>query len=212
MESFFRDLKFIGINQLKEWVEIAIDWETGNKYELVDENGEKIGFASERKTGIFGHLVRNFLKSHRPMHLDVWDKNKILLLSGRRPFYFFFSDIEVSDSQGRKIGDVKTRFGILKRKYDLLDSYGNVFASIESFRWKIWSFSILDKLGNEVGKLGKKWGGLLKEVFTDSDSFGLDLSKSDWSSEQKAVIFYAALSIDLDFFEENSSSAFSLFD
>jgi len=212
MDSFFKDIKFIGIHQLKEWVEIAIDWETGNKYELVDEQGVKIGFAAERKTGIFGHLVRNFLKSHRPMHLDMWDNQRNLLLSGRRPFYFFFSDIEITNGSGSKVGDVKTRFGILKRKYDLCDSYGKVFATIESYRWKLWSFDILDKLGNDAGRIGKKWGGFLKEVFTDSDRFGLDLSKSDWSSEQKAIIFFAALSIDLDFFEENSSSVFSLFD
>ena len=80
------------------------------------------------------------------------------------------------------------------------------------WRWRIWSFNILDKLGNDAGKIGKKWGGLLKEVFTDSDRFGLDLSKGDWTNEQKAIIFFAGLSIDLDFFEENSSSAFSLFD
>ena len=211
MKSLIGDSKFVKIRQIKEKLEIFTGWETANKYQVLDEHGGPLGYAAERKKGILGALTKNFLKSHRPMDIDIWNSQKELVLTAKRPFFFFFSDMRVYRDQ-HLLGEIKTRFGIIKRKYDLLDARGSVFARIESPRWRLWTFQIKDSRGEDAGQISKKWGGVLKEVFSDSDSFGTDLSKRDWKEEEQALILLATLSIDLDFFEENSSSVLGLFD
>jgi hypothetical protein len=202
----FKTYPVIIVQQIKEMLEIIIDWETANKYEIKSEQGDFLGFAAERTLGIFHRIIRNILRSHRPMTIDVWDNQKKHIYIGKRPFYFFFSDLEISDNNNRYIGEIKTRFGLLKRKYDLIDAQNNVFAQVESYRWRLWTFQILGRMGNKVGVISKKWGGLLKEAFTDADRFAIDLSRKNWTQDQKAILLFATLCIDLDFFEDNSNS------
>jgi len=211
MSNLFKESPQIIIKQIKEVFEIAINWETANKYALYDSQKNKIGFAAERSLGILHKIIRNIMRSHRSIVLDIWDNNEKHIYTGKRPWYFFFSDLEVYTSHHIKVGDIKTRFGLLKRKYDLIDSTGKTFVTIESYRFRLWTFTIYDTLGNKKGVITKKWGGFLKEVFTDSDQFLVDYSQHNWSEDEKAIILFSALSIDLDFFEDNSSSALDLF-
>jgi hypothetical protein len=212
MNEIFKNSPQIIVKQVKEMFEIVLNWETANKYALYDSESNKIGFAAERSHGIFHKIIRNIMRSHRSISMDVWDKDDRHVLTGHRPWYFFFSDLNVRTHDERLIGDIKTRFGFLKRKYDLSDSQGRVFASIESYRWKLWTFTIFDSNGNEMGVITKKWGGLLKEVFTDADQFTIDFSRFNWTEEQKAILLFSCLSVDLDFFEDNSGSVLDMID
>ena len=212
MNNFFLDTAQIKVKQVKEVFEMLIDWETANKYKIFNTTDEEIGFAAEKSNGFFHKVIRNIMRSHRSITIDIWDKNKKHILRGNRPWYFFFSDLKVLDNSDITIGEIKTRFGFFKRKYDLIDANQHVFARIESFRWRLWTFTIYDNVGNEVGVISKKWGGILKEAFTDSDQFVIDFSKYNWTVEQKAILLFSCLSIDLDFFEDNSGSVLSLFD
>jgi hypothetical protein len=212
MKEIFNNSPQILVKQIKEMLEIIIDWETANKYALYDTDKNKVGFAAEKSNGIFHKIIRNVMRSHRSITIDVWDKNDSHVLIGHRPWYFFFSDLNVITHDKKVLGDIKTRFGFLKRKYDLSDSSGRVFATIQSYRWKLWTFTVYDLTGNEIGIITKKWGGVLKEVFTDSDHFTIDYSRFNWNDEQKAILLFTCISIDLDFFEDNSGSVLSLFD
>ena len=212
MKVLFGHSPQILVKQIKEVFEIITDWETANKYALYDSHQIKVGFAAERSNGVFHKIIRNIMRSHRSITIDVWDNSDRHILTGYRPWYFFFSDLNVMTQDQTIIGDIKTRFGIIKRKYDLFDSKGRIFASIESFRWKLWTFTIYDQQRNEIGVITKKWGGLMKEVFTDADQFTIDFSKQAWSPEQKSILLFACMSIDLDFFEDNSNSVLDLTD
>jgi hypothetical protein len=212
MKELFNNSPQILVKQVKEMFEVMIGWETANKYALYDSDNNKVGFAAEKSHGMFHKIIRNLLRSHRSITMDVWDKNDKHVLTGHRPFYFFFSDLVVTNQENKVLGDIKTRFGLLKRKYDLSDSSGRVFATIESYRFRLWTFTIYDLVGNEVGVITKKWGGLLKEVFTDADQFTIDYSQFRWSDEQKSILLFSCLSIDLDFFEDNSNSVLDFID
>ena len=54
--------------------------------------------------------------------------------------------------------------------------------------------------------ISKRWGGGLREIFTDADTFMVDFGNGIWTEEQRQVIFAAAMSIDFDFFENNQGS------
>jgi uncharacterized protein YxjI len=105
---------------------------------------------------------------------------------------------------------VHRRFGLFSRKYDLRDSFGRTFGRVQSPLWRIWTFFVRAEDGRDA-TIGKKWGGLLREVFADADTFGVDFSQATWAPEERAVIFAAAVSIDFDFFENNQGVS-GLFD
>ena len=212
LNSFFGSTNTVLVHQIKELAEIIINWETANKYEILDADNYKIGFAAERTNGFFHRVIRNILRSHRPMTIDVMDNSGASVLQGKRPFFFMFSDLHVHDLNEKQIGSIQTRFGIISRKYDLLDETGNIFARISSPRWRLWTFKIFNHLGDQKGVITKKWGGILKEAFTDADKFAIDLSQHSWTNYQKSVFLFATLCIDLDFFEDNSGSAIEVFD
>ena len=135
-----------------------------NKYELLGENGNRIGYMAEQGSGIFAFLFRQIMKSHRPLDIKIWNNAGTEILSLVRPFFFFFSTMEVI-SHGKRMGTIERRFGILYKKYDLLNSQGKLVAQVKAPIWNLWTFPILDHQDREVGVIKKSWGGILKEVF-----------------------------------------------
>jgi len=200
------------VRQKKEWAEIIVDWETANQYEILDAQSNSVGLVAERSGGFLDAIKRLFLRSHRPLSIDVFDGSGQAVLHFGRTFFFFFSDLFVDSTSGQRLGAVHRRFGILYKKYDLLDGSGQVFARIQAPLWRIWTFPLIDSAGQAIGQISKKWSGFLREAFTDSDTFLIDYGNGAWSEPQRAVILAAAISVDFDFFEENQGIANSVTD
>ena len=194
------------IRQIKEWAEIIINFESRNKYEIQTPSGEKFGYIVERDGGLLDTLKRVFLRSHRPLEIDILGNDGGNAYHLSRKFFFLFSDLNVADRDGQKLGSIHRRFGILYKKYDICDKHGNPFAHIQAPIWRLWTFPISNKTGQDVGVISKKWQGLLREAFTDADSFLVDYGKGAWQTSQKIVILCAAVSIDFDFFEDNQGN------
>ncbi len=210
IEQLLKDRQQLVIKQEKEWAEIIINWETSNKYSIFDSQKQKIGFIAERGSGFIKVIQKQFLRSHRPLNIDIIDKDSTVMMLLTRPFFWFFSDLTVSsnDSTNRNkiLGHIKRRFGILYKKYDLLDEHGALFGTIKSPIWRLWTFPIKDRMEVERATISKKWGGVLREMFTDADTYLIDYKDcSAWTLSQKSIILAAAISIDFDFFEENQS-------
>ncbi len=191
------------IQQRKEWTEIVIDFETRNRYAVMDTSGEALGGVAEVSTGVSAFFSRWFLGSHRPLDVHVMESDGRALLHLTRSFFWFFSSLDVSEASGAPIGRINRRFGILYRKYDLLDEFGACFAQINAARWRIWTFSVESEDGVSKAQISKKWGGALREIFTDADTYRISFENGNWSSTHRKVIFAAAVSIDFDFFENN---------
>ena len=188
--------------QFVSWWEVLTEWEKPNQYAVSGEDGRLLGSIQERRKGIGGLLQRLFLGSHRPLDVAVITGNQVVL-DLTRPFFFFFSELDVVTPEGRFLGRIRRRFSLLNRRYDLEDGDGHIFAEIRSPFFRIWTFTIFGIDGERLGVISKKWSGLGKEMFSDIDNFVVDYGDTGWSSSQRAVIFAAALSIDFDFFENN---------
>lgn len=199
------------VQQVKEMLEVFTGWETKNKYQILTTEGQQLGFMAEIGSGFISALKRFFLRSHRPMQVEVTDSDRNLLLKLNRPFFFFFSDLDVIDGQTNKYGEVRRRFGFFYKKYDLVDKNGEIFARVKSPFWRLWNFPIRDKTDQEVGLVTKKWGGMMTEIFTDADKFFVQFP-NNFTPDQRAVVFASAISIDMDFFDDNSNSVFNIFD
>lgn len=226
--DFLQSRDRLVIRQQKEWVEILAQWETANRYAVMDPNGAPAAYIAERTSGFLSMLKRWVLRSHRPLDADVVGRDGERLLHLSRPFFFLFSDLEVRAAEGARIGSVRRRFAWLHKKYDLCDEHGQMFATVTSPIWRLWTFRIQDRSGARRALVSKKWGGALREIFSDADTYLVDFTGSEdsgrtprvnaaseypvsvngtlvepWTPEQKAVIFAAAISIDFDFFEDN---------
>lgn len=208
--AFLSDDKRLVIRQKKELMEMFVDFETRNKYEIYTAQRRLVGYMAEMGKGVGETLIRMFLGSHRPLHIQVFDPERRPLLTLERPFYWFFSTMTVVDTGGRKVGEIHKKFAWFRKIYDLHDSSGRIFAHIRSNIFSLWRFPFFDVGDREVGEVTKKWGGGLKELFTDADTFLVDMSKSNFSDDQQMIAFAAAVSVDLDYFEGNSGSAINL--
>ena len=158
---------------------------------------------AERTEGFWTTVKRLVFRSHRPLQIDFFDPDGSLRLSFRRSFFFFFSDLSVESHEGTPLGSVHRRFGILHKKYDLLDASGRCFARIETPIWRLWTFPLFRGDGQRVGEISKKWSGLLREAFSDADTFQVNFGAAAFGEVERAVILAAAISIDFDFFEDN---------
>ena len=200
------------VRQRKEWAEILVEWESRNQYAILDVQQNELGTIAERSGGLLNTLKRLLLRRHRPLAASVCGRDGRELLTLQRPCFLFFSRMNVRTPDGRTLGRVVRRFGILYKRYDLTDPQGRVFASIASPRWRLWTFPVQPRGGGPGATISKKWGGGLKEIFSDADTFRIEFGGGDWSDAQRAVLMAAAISIDFDFFEDNSSSGIGVMD
>lgn len=189
---------------VRHWWEILTSFEQRNSYAISDsvrQRGEV-----EEQGGTFGHAIRRILlSSHRGFVLHVTDNAGTVVMRLRRPFYWILSDMTVEDGSGRGIGRVVKRWHVLKKTYDLYEG-GRAFAHIRSGLFRVWTFPVLDAVTRQpVATISKKWGGALREYVTDADKFRIEFHSPVLTTQQKAVIFAAALSIDFDYFENNQS-------
>ena len=201
LDSFLAPHNSLNVAQLADKIELMGFIETANKYQILDKDGQKQGFMAEKSWGLIGTLLRQCLRNRRPMHIVVWNQNKEEVLCLKRPFYFFYSKMNVFHGR-HKLGSIRRRFNILNAWYDILNRNGKSIGRIQS-KYHFHKFSILNSRNAEIGAINKQFGNIGKEVWTDADTFFVNLP-SDWGSSEKALLLAAAITIDMDFFEKGS--------
>jgi hypothetical protein len=193
------------IKQKKEWIEIFSGFETKNNYSITTESGDEIGYIMEEGSGFLRILKRFFLRSHRPFEITVLNKEGNRVLKLHRKFFFFFSDLYV-EFDSKKYGSIHRRFALFSKRYSILDKESHEIFKLKSPFWRIWTFPIYNHQAQEVGVITKKWQGLIKEAFTDSDAFLIKLNHQ-MTIEEKILLFCSGISVDFDFFENNQGSS-----
>ena len=184
------------VQQRKEWGEILTGFETRNSYVVMDTQGNELYAAAEESSV----LARLFLKSMRPFEIDIVGLDGQPAMRVRRPFRFYFHEVQVFDADGTLLGTVRRRFSILRRLYSVLNATGRPFSELFGPILHPWTFQIRRE-GQEYGKITKKWSGLGKEMFTDADNFGVQFP-ADWEPRLKAIFLGAVFLIDFVHFED----------
>lgn len=192
----------VRIRQRHELIEL-IGFETRNKYEILSSSGEVLGFAAEQQKGLLGMLMRQFLGHWRRFDLHIFDRNRQPLYVAKHPWRIFFQRLELFSADGRLVGAVQRRWALFHKHFDIEDERGQVLMQVRSPFWRIWTFRF-ERHGREVAKLEKRWGGLIKEVFTDTDTFQISWTDPALTLPQRALIVAAGLYIDLLYFERKA--------
>ena len=191
------------IRQQKEWGEILTGFETKNKYEVVDHFSNLLLEVQEEGGSALTTITRLFLKALRPFTMHLFSPQGAGLFKLTRPFRFYFHELDVSQSNGAPLGKIKRRFALLRRIYSVVDRNGNEIFELFGPLLHPWTFQI-KKGGQELGKITKKWSGLVKESFTDADNFGITFPNGIDLS-QKAVLLGAVFLIDFIHFENSGN-------
>ena len=119
LESFLKE-SFFKIEQQSVAQELITSFSFNNKYHVLTREGSQVGLIEEVAKGAKSFLSHQFLKSSRPFTMEMKDREGRLIAKLARPsMSVFLSRFEVYDSQGRKLGMIRQRFQILKKKYTL---------------------------------------------------------------------------------------------
>ncbi|XP_033026632.1 phospholipid scramblase 3 [Lacerta agilis] len=198
------------IHQKVELVEAFIGFEGNNKYEVRNSLGQHIFHAQEQNDC----CTRNCCGSLRRFSMRLDDPAGREVLRMVRPlkcvscwFPCCLQELEVQCPPGTTIGYVvqtwhpfNPKFSIQNvEKETVLRVLGPCFACScggdVNFEVKTRDES------RGVGRISKQWSGLLKEVFTDTDNFGIQFPM-DLDVKIKAVLLGACFLIDFMFFEK----------
>lgn len=208
MDSIVAGRDRVLIQQTKEWGEILLGFESKNRFELKDEQGVRLGLAAEEAQGLGQWFLRNLLGHCRRATIHVYDAQGNQVGRGEKPFRWFFHRMEVFDGE-QKVGAVQRRWSLLHRVFAIENAAGQEVMELKSPFFHPWTFTLRFQ-GSEAGVIRKQWGGLLKEMFTDADAFGLEVG-AHVPVEVRKLLLVATFLVDFTCFENNQGRN-SLFD
>lgn len=179
------------ISQKPKFIEMT------NEYEITDEDGSPLGVIRQEGQSKARKLLRlvtsvdQFL-THK---LAVYDAGGQKVLELVRPAKVFRSTVEVVDGRGSPVGKIVQENVVGKKRFRLEGSGGQTLGSIDAENWRSWDFAIHDTAGTEVGRITKRWAGILREGFTTADRYLLNVS-SDVSGDLRRLMVASAAGID----------------
>lgn len=190
------------IRQRKELTEVFTSMETKNRYEIDLPDGRTIMYAQEQGEGGMDFLRRNFLNTARPFHIELSDERGQDVMHVHRPWRWWFSRLDVLDGNGMPLGSIQQRFAVFSKRFSVLDPSGAELAVLHGPMLRPWTFRVL--VGEqEVGQITKQWSGLLREAFTDADTFGVQYGPG-MNPQLRALALAATFLIDFLYFEHKS--------
>ena len=168
----------------------------GNTYNVFNKEGQQVGVINQTVTG-WHKFLRLFLnKAMFPFLLEIRDMDHKLQVTIRRGWTFWMSKITITDANDKPIGTIKQKFKLFKPTFTIEDVHGKPIASIKG-DWKAWDFKISDTKPNLIGTINKKWGGVMKEVFTRADKYYVAISPEYAEGINKIAIVSCAITIDM---------------
>jgi uncharacterized protein YxjI len=194
------------VHQIVEFEEAVWGFEVENQYAILDANGAQVMVAAEEGGGCGAFFTRQMLNTARPFVLHVMDPDSgDPLFEVRRPFKLYFDRVEVMDGEGNGIGVVQRRLNIINRIYTLDSFDGETMFTIKGKFWKPWTFDVFYKEEEEpCATIKKQWSGMMQEMFTDADTFGVEW-EDDVDGEERILILAAVFLIDFRHFEKSNN-------
>ncbi|MBL8603550.1 MAG: hypothetical protein JNK72_16620 [Myxococcales bacterium] len=186
----------LAVRQKKELLEAFTGWETSNKYAITDPNGQTVLMAGE----VDRMIIAQFLGAARPFTIELRDASGGVAMRVVRPWRWFFPEATITDAGGAPIGRIVRRWTFFSKLYDLFDGQGNFVGQLEGPFFRPWTFIVKDPSGAEVGRIEKKFGGLLKEMVTDADTFGVQFGPQ-MPPPFRALLLGATFLVDFVHFE-----------
>ncbi|XP_023830522.1 phospholipid scramblase 2-like [Salvelinus fontinalis] len=208
--EYLTQIDQILIHQKVELLEAFIGFETNNQYEIKNSLGQKIYKAKEKNDC----CTRNCCGALRSFDMKIKDNMDREVIRLIRPFRCAscwcpccLQELEVQAPPGTTIGYVSQDWNPCVPKFSIKGANKETVMKLEGpcFACNCCgdvNFELTGKDGGKpIGRISKQWSGLLKEVFTDTDNFGIQFPL-DMDVKMKAVLMGACFLIDFMFFEK----------
>ncbi|CAG00712.1 unnamed protein product, partial [Tetraodon nigroviridis] len=187
-----------------------IGFETNNQYEIKNSLGQKIYKAKEKNDC----CTRNCCGSLRSFDMKIKDNMDREVIRLIRPFRCVscwcpccLQEMEVQAPPGTTIGYIKQDWHPFLPRFSIQGANKETVLKLEGPCMACnccgdVNFELRGKDSDSpIGRISKQWSGLLKEVFTDTDNFGIQFPL-DMDVKMKAVLLGACFLIDFMFFEK----------
>ncbi|KAH0812654.1 hypothetical protein GEV33_010136 [Tenebrio molitor] len=193
------------VHQKIELLEVVTGFETNNQYNIKNSLGQQVYFAKEDTDC----LTRNCCGPIRPFDMKIFDNFRNEVIHLYRPlacnnccFPCCLQSIEVSAPPGNLIGVVQQEwslcipiFSVKNANYETVLRIEGPFCTISCCGDVDFEVTAIDG-ETQVGKITKQWSGLVREMFTDSDHFGVTFP-IDLDVKMKAVLLGALFLINI---------------
>ena len=187
----------IVVNQKRKLIEL------NTEFAVFDQRGTQIaavrqvGQSTAKKALRFVSNVDQFL-THKFQVVDVQGN---VLLALTRPAKLVKSRVQISDGQGRPVGEVVQQNAIGKIRFGL-EAGGQQLGTINAENWRAWNFSIQDHTGTEVARITKTWEGLATTLFTTADNFVVQIHRQ-LEEPLHSMVVASALCVDVALKQDN---------
>src|SRR5262249_54953133 len=149
-----------------------------DRYDIFDgDTGQVLGIAIEEVSWTRQLLRMIVNKQNLPTTVVVRQgegEDGPVVLSVQRGFSFIRPRIDVKDGDGNSLGYFQRKLLSLGGAFFVFDNAGNQAAEVRG-DWKSWNFRFVDAGGKELGIVSRKWGGMMKEMFTSADAYSIRL-------------------------------------
>jgi uncharacterized protein YxjI len=150
-------------------------FELRNQYRIFDETGAQVGSVMQVGQGIVTLLARigTDWDVVLPVKLEVRERDGSPVLLLHKPW--FRMTVEVARPDGSPIGSIRKKIRVGKARFVLADRSGADIGEVRAQNWRARDFEVTDGNQQPLARVTKKWGGLAREVFTDADTYLLEL-------------------------------------
>ena len=210
--QFLVPLDKLFVAQTVEVLEALTDYEAANRYEVFSIFGHRLYLTMEQS----GACARQCCGPSRGFDMILLDSLNQEVIQIKRSFVCCNcccgcccgQKLQVFSPPGNLIGTVQEVCGYPGLRLALLDGEGKPQLMIQGPVCVCGVGDQFDLLGadgaTQVGRVGKQWTGLVPEIFTDADNFGISFPM-DLDAKMKAVVLASAFLIDFMYYEKKSS-------
>ncbi|CAG7717922.1 unnamed protein product [Allacma fusca] len=200
------DMTQVFLKQEVEIFDAIFGCNTKNKYKVKNSQG-KIVYVLKEETNC---CTRNCCGSLGAFDLSIVDSEEREVIQLSRPptcntCPCWLQVLEVQSPPGTRVGSVVQEWNMCHPQFRVMDATGEIKFRIKGSGCPLFmcgsvEFQILDG-SNVVGKVSKKWSGLLREGFTEADNFGLSFPP-EVDVRMKAVLLGALFLLHRMYFDE----------
>jgi uncharacterized protein YxjI len=164
-----------------------------HSYEILDDAGNVIGTA-EQKTSALANLL-GMVFGEPSTAIEFREKPDDSLVFTVRRSGLLFKKVQVVDAQGAVLGTYKAKRFSISGGFHVYDKDGKHVAEIRGSLMKAdYTFFAPDGK-TELGKVGKKWGGM-KSMVMSADTYGVQVAPAAAEDPKaKMLILGAAVAI-----------------
>jgi len=179
------------VNQKAKLVELT------NQYLIRDPEGNELGHVQQEGQSKLKKVMRftGDIDQFFTHSLSVYDVGGARVLQLTRPRKLVKSRLLVKTGDGREVGKIVQDNVFGKIRFNFVGVNDEVLGRIKAENWRAWDFSIVDATDHEVGRIDKKFVGVLKATFTTGDNYIVDIS-DEVQGDLRLMALGAAVAVD----------------